>query len=120
MLLKENYCITEIVGHDDISPDRKRDPGPAFPLDKLKDKILYGRNDESPGMDFEEGESQPQKGITTADHLNIRTKPSGQSSTVTEPLPKGTKVEITETQGNWSKVKVEIEGWVSKKWVKTF
>ncbi|MGB0910547.1 MAG: N-acetylmuramoyl-L-alanine amidase, partial [Nitrospirales bacterium] len=31
-LLVKTYQLKEIVGHDDIAPDRKRDPGPAFPL----------------------------------------------------------------------------------------
>lgn len=116
LLLKETYNIKEIVGHDDIAPDRKRDPGPAFPLQQLKDKILLGREDE------ENDTPEPilAKGITTADYLNIRTKPSGDSPTVTDPLPKGTKVKITKTQGDWSYVKVQTEGWVSKKWIKTF
>lgn len=32
LLLREHYPIVETVGHDDISPGRKSDPGPAFAL----------------------------------------------------------------------------------------
>jgi len=38
-LLKNTYNIREIVGHDDISPTRKRDPGPAFPMQYLKSRL---------------------------------------------------------------------------------
>lgn len=34
--LKERYNLDDIVGHDDIAPDRKVDPGPAFPLLALR------------------------------------------------------------------------------------
>lgn len=32
LLLRETYPIQEFVGHDDVSPGRKFDPGPAFAL----------------------------------------------------------------------------------------
>ena len=35
--LKEEYGITNTVGHSDIAPDRKVDPGPYFDWDKLND-----------------------------------------------------------------------------------
>jgi N-acetylmuramoyl-L-alanine amidase len=30
--LRARYKLDDIVGHDDIAPDRKNDPGPAFPM----------------------------------------------------------------------------------------
>ncbi len=39
-LLSKTYNIKQILGHDDISPDRKRDPGPAFPLQQLQKTSL--------------------------------------------------------------------------------
>jgi N-acetylmuramoyl-L-alanine amidase len=34
--LMELYPITQILGHEEISPGRKTDPGPAFPLDDFR------------------------------------------------------------------------------------
>lgn len=32
--------VQEIVGHDDIAPGRKWDPGPAFPMDEFKKRVF--------------------------------------------------------------------------------
>lgn len=36
-LLVDRYHLDDVVGHDDIAPDRKNDPGPAFPMQKLRE-----------------------------------------------------------------------------------
>ena len=33
------YGIRHILGHEEIAPDRKVDPGPAFPLDEMRDRL---------------------------------------------------------------------------------
>jgi len=44
-LLMGLYQIDDILGHDDIAPGRKRDPGPAFPMDELRARLgLSGRD----------------------------------------------------------------------------
>lgn len=114
LALKEAYNVSEILGHDDIAPTRKVDPGPAYPLIALQNSIFFGRDDDLDEPD----EEILARGIVTADNLNIREIPSIESELASNPLPQGTKLTITKTEGEWMFVKTEIEGWVSKKWVK--
>lgn len=39
LLLGKEYNIVDILGHEEIAPGRKLDPGPAFPLKELKTKL---------------------------------------------------------------------------------
>lgn len=34
--LVERYNLDDLCGHEDIAPDRKNDPGPAFPMDHIR------------------------------------------------------------------------------------
>lgn len=36
-LLVRTYKLQDVVGHDDIAPDRKADPGPAFPMQIIRE-----------------------------------------------------------------------------------
>ena len=38
--LRDFYGIFAIVGHEEIDRKRKVDPGPAFPLEKLRDRVI--------------------------------------------------------------------------------
>ena len=114
-LLVESYGIHQILGHEEISPSRKVDPGPAFPLDKMLDRILRGDRHEDLA---EEVTDQPGAGVVTANKLNIRSGPGTHADVSGDPLPKGTVVHIKDKTDEWYEVVVESQGWVSKKFVK--
>ena len=111
-LLVNTYNLKDVLGHEDISPLRKSDPGPAFPMGSFRSKTM-GR--ESNSMDE----------YVTADLLNIRSGPGTAFNTLTQPMPKGTKVLALKTEGTWSFVEVletvhgvmDLEGWVSTKFL---
>ena len=44
MALNGAYRFKDILGHDDIAPKRKTDPGPAFPMGAFRSRVL-GRAD---------------------------------------------------------------------------
>ena len=116
-LLINTYRLHTLVGHEEISPGRKTDPGPAFPLEALRQRLLAGdRSEEAPALSME---TPTQQGLVVADRLNIRQQPHLQSPTVTDALPRGTLVSIEAEQGGWAKVRVETEGWVKKEYLKT-
>ena len=110
--LMNTYNIKHILGHEEISPGRKSDPGPAFPLDKLRDRLLHSNR-----KDQEEHEEDWKTGVVTASALNIRSGPTASSGTVSNPLSRNTKVSILKEQNGWYNVEVKIRGWVSKNYI---
>jgi N-acetylmuramoyl-L-alanine amidase len=44
-LLVETYGLKDVIGHDDVAPGRKSDPGPAFPMESFRSR-LFGRSDD--------------------------------------------------------------------------
>lgn len=108
-LLFATYNLRDIVGHDDISPGRKVDPGPAFPLSSVRSRVL-GRS-----------ENIAPRYRVTADLLNIRTGPGIEFPKAGPPLPAGTTLEVLEARTEWSEV-VAIEqrrrgGWVRNSFI---
>ena len=106
-LLIGKYGINLILGHEEIAPGRKQDPGPAFPLDKFRDRLLSNNRSDEP--DFID-----QKGIVTADFLNIRSGAGVSFEKIAPPLQQGKEVKILEESSGWYKVETTITGWVSK------
>lgn len=113
-LLIQTYGIKEIVGHDEISPGRKQDPGPAFPMDRFRGRLLNNdRSDEIP----ETTPKERRQGTVTASSLNIRKEPHANGERVTDPLPKGTSVRILKEENGWYEVETVVKGWVSAQFV---
>ena len=51
--------------------------------------------------------------------LNIRARPDAGSEKVADPLKNDQKVVILDEEDGWYKVRTEVEGWVSSRFIKT-
>lgn len=89
------YPITEIVGHDDIAPVRKSDPGPAFNMARFREYALGGRDDNGANTAV----------IKSPGGLNLRAGP-GTAHAVIQLLADGTKVLPIGLNGSWLEVTV--------------
>ncbi len=115
LAIVRHYGLEEIVGHEDIAPVRKKDPGAAFPMLSFQ-SLIAGRDSDDAEDIFE---------TTTA--LNIRKGPGTEFEKFIDvsPLPKGTRLSLLESQGVWRKVDVmdivnnemDIVGWVHGRYI---
>lgn len=113
MALFKNYALVDVLGHDDIAPGRKRDPGPDFPMDSVRARLL-GR-----------GDDHPERYRTTA-RLFVRSGAGPDFPALPgTPLPLGTDVEVLAKRGLWWQVDVagevngvmDIVGWCHSKYL---
>ena len=108
-LLVKTYSLCDIVGHDEIAPDRKRDPGPAFPLESIRSCVMGRLGDEEPRF------------IVSVNGLNIRRGPGIEFEAVSSPLSQGTELFLLQKGARWHKVAVEgshdLEGWVANRFI---
>ena len=108
------YRIRTIVGHEEISPNRKVDPGPAFPLDIIRERLLY--HDRQDGVVQYEQLSRP--GIVYH-NAELMTQPDLASARLVQGgFVKGTEVNIKGEMNGWYHVTVPVEGWIRKDNVK--
>ena len=104
------YGIEEIVGHDDIAPGRKSDPGPAWKMDSFIAKV-FGRQDGGAATMV----------VRSPSGLNVRKGPGAAYDTVRDTsLLVGTQVVVHEAEGSWRYVSVlndkgvpDFSGWVN-------
>ena len=115
LALVKQYALGDVLGHEDISPGRKSDPGPDFPMESVRARLM-GR-----------GDDQPDLYLTTA-RLYVRSGAGPDYPALPgTPLPLGTEVEVLTKQGLWWQVDVvgevngvmDIIGWCHSKYLKS-
>lgn len=100
------YALEDVLGHEEISPRRKTDPGPAFGIAKFRERVMRPV-------------AGPRFLVTTT--LNIHDGPSLTFPTRPgSPLTANTEVEELEAQGDWKRVAVRggPTGWVPTTFLK--
>lgn len=119
-LLVQEYGLEDVIGHDDISPGRKQDPGPAFPMAIFR---ASARQQDAPPVTV--GTPAPtgpaptgltpitRFRVTTA--LRVRSGPGVDNPTVVgSPLQEGTVVRGAEDEDGWKRITTEegdVAGW---------
>jgi len=144
-LLCHTYHINYVLGHEEISPGRKFDPGPAFPLRKLRafltqqsfnakssDVTLDELSLELPPSSHDTNAQQlsisrksilaPQdfpytSAIVSVKRLNVRFGPGTEFTKTSSQLTSGQVVRVLERNDTWSRVAFTTEGWVSNEFL---
>lgn len=104
-LLENIPSIKMICGHDDVSPGRKSDPGPAYPTNRYRNLLMP--DDQS---------KPPKYKVVVSDFLNVRAMPSGSAEKREwGPLQNDEVVEYLREDGSWYLIRNKDgkEGWAN-------
>lgn len=111
LILSTYPSIKEIVGHDDIAPHRKSDPGPAFPMNRFI-ALVEGR-----------GDAAPKTRTVIASRLNARGGP-GLEFEVLGAFARNAEVEVIyDSPGPWAQVAgrldsgADVTAWVADRYL---
>lgn len=114
-VLIATYGINEIVGHDDISPVRKSDPGPAFDMARFRTRLLDSRSDDGDNIGT----------VASPTGLNLRQGP-GTNFAAIVTLKDKTALQLLGADGGWLQVtsldsagRPDKTGWVHAHYVRT-
>lgn len=138
-LLVRTYRLRLVLGHEEISPVRKVDPGPAFPMELFRSAVLSTSSTGDDGTPFQDRREQMPFGKakvhTPGDFLNLRSQPIIKASTKIGQMAHGSEVDIIDdayqqspTKGRlnnrWIQIRgtvngVKREGFVSKRYITT-
>lgn len=118
----KTYKIKEILGHEEIAPGRKCDPGPAFPLDEMRNEIFANTNEVADISSlFQDAMKAASASTVTVGKvtvkLNFRCEPSTNAALKSSPMAAGTYVYIIGETGDWYNILQEITGWVDKQYI---
>ena len=117
------YNIIEILGHEEIAPGRKCDPGPAFPLDALRDEIFAHNSTVNINDLFQNAVSKSAASSLVVGKatvkLNFRQGPSSSAPLKSSPMAAGTYIYIIgqDASKEWYNILHEITGWIDKEFI---